>query len=77
MPHPYKWSPNPYVGDAQLREFYSWVQNEEGIATELHKYKDEELSSHLWIRAETARPEEILINHTTLTSDIELVPILE
>jgi hypothetical protein len=29
LPHPYRWSSNPYVRDVQFRAFFSWVYNEE------------------------------------------------
>jgi hypothetical protein len=38
---------------------------------------EEEMSSHLWIRDEAIRKKELINGHITLTSYIELMPILE
>jgi hypothetical protein len=41
------WSPNPYVGDLNLRTFVSWLQDGERGFDELQKYKMEESSIDL------------------------------
>jgi hypothetical protein len=29
LPHPYKWNPNPYVGDVQIMALAYWLRHEE------------------------------------------------
>jgi hypothetical protein len=29
LSHPYRWNPNPYVGDVQIMAFASWLRHEE------------------------------------------------
>jgi hypothetical protein len=29
LPHPYKWNPNPYVGDVHMMTFASWLRHKD------------------------------------------------
>jgi len=47
LPHPYKWSPNPYVWDVQLMVLASWLRHEDLRETEMKKYREEEFHTPL------------------------------
>jgi hypothetical protein len=47
LPHPYKWSPNPYVGDVQLMALASWLRHEDLREAEMKKYREEEFHTPL------------------------------
>jgi hypothetical protein len=75
LPHPYKWNPNPYVGDVQMMAFASWLRHEEMREEELKKYKEDEFQTPLWIRVEAARPGDVITSHHNLSLDKEIAPI--
>jgi len=39
LSHPYRWSPNPYVGYVQIIDFESWLRHEEIKSVEIKGYK--------------------------------------
>ena len=38
--HPYRWSPNPYEGDVQLKYIFSWFTNEISRDTKMIMYHE-------------------------------------
>lgn len=75
-PHPYKWSPNPYVRDVKLRTLNSWTTHENERANELIKYEVVSKQSELYIIGEYARPSKVILSHTTLLANPDITPIL-
>jgi hypothetical protein len=75
--HPYRWSPNPYVGEVQVKDLCSWIHHGEITVFEFQNNRKEEMGSHPWIRVEDIREKELINNHISLTLDIELISILE
>lgn len=65
------------MGDVQLRPFYPPAKRGSKRVVEARKYRNEELNSALWVKAEYTRPEERNKNHARLTFDTDLVHILE
>ena len=75
-PGPYKWSPNTYVGDFQLRAMTSWMRHEIMRDEENKVYLESEKVNELWIRKESTNPTEVIYWHKILTSDKDMFPIL-
>jgi hypothetical protein len=68
LPHPYKWNPNPYVGDVQIMSLAYWLRHKEMREVELKKYKEDEFQIPLWIRFEATRPREVIASHRSLST---------
>jgi hypothetical protein len=68
LPHPYKWNPNPYIVDAQIKSLPSWLRHEELRATDVKRYKEDELHNHLWIRVEVENTGDFIAIHSILTT---------
>jgi hypothetical protein len=75
LPHPYKWNPNPYVGDVQIMALAYWLRHEELREAELKKYKEDEIQSPLWIRVEATNLREVIPSHSILSTDKGIAPI--
>ena len=75
-PRPYKWSPNSYIWDIQVRAINSWITHENLRAEELVSYQEEKNHSELWIRAKSSNSLEVIFRHKILTSYKDLIPIL-
>ena len=74
--HPYSGSPNSYVGDVQLRSFFSWIAHEIKSTDEMASYREEENQYYLWLRPKATIVQEIIKSHQALVIDEELAPIL-
>lgn len=78
VPHHYKWSPNPYLGYVQLRALISqWITHDNIQANEALVYEVVETQDELWTRAKPTRLYDVISSHQGLTSNSELIPILE
>ena len=72
---PYKWSPNPYVGDFHIRVMASWTNHEILRVEAMTAYQTTKKYSELWIMEESSNLVEVIFNHRILTSE-HLIPTL-
>ena len=67
---PFKWNPNPYVGDVQLWTLFSWIMKEDIRDIEMNKYHEAKKGSRLFMRVESPTPEAIATSCQLLIQDV-------